>query len=643
MLVMMWVDEEHPGQVQTMLQTGRGKASTDISNFCHSGPFVDAELLARWRSWASRVFELNDNVSHTMYEHVTPDEAVGCPEGTVPQIRGYSGAVDTSSDVKMAKARTDLLKYMGERWCKVNNRQRVNHDQMQLDINDKVPKSRLPKATRPTERERVMPDGSSVIETVDREVEITYTKFTTMPTQDFLVWLHHLADPEIPPENQFYFSAELQQAEEAGATMPVTVQAALAWPPKPEEDAITAPNARRPSNNSQQGTAPPKKRSKKAKNSRATGGSGLTKAKSKRKKGARDQHDDNDHIDEAEDFELPSSDDLDDLSDVDLPAQPPAGSRQSRQIKEKEKSKVEAPISGDDEPSRSMPFVTSNSHCEKEVGNSTRERDHQFLSAVSIMTPTRRLPGAFSLSPSADPLNPSRVSQVINLLTMAKSNVSNLPLPDFSCNKGRTRMSGPKTVYDILCLMTMLDHLFPQRPEINHPPFCVQTTERVPSSPALVSAVSEQVWKLLNNPNAAIPMVTALQRICTRHPDYIQDTFNTASVYVREAIKVLRRRSFLSPEKQVYTATRVFSTLCRYILFIGRVPSQANTMQNLVDVISEWGTVLVTLTYAVHTTQSTLLRYTPSEPGHPLTASTVIPQLLSSFLESLYQYIYGQE
>lgn len=61
---------------------------------------------------------VNDDTSHLMYEHVTPDEAAGLQEGTVPKIGGYEGAIETSTEVKMAKARTDLLRYLVERWSR---------------------------------------------------------------------------------------------------------------------------------------------------------------------------------------------------------------------------------------------------------------------------------------------------------------------------------------------------------------------------------------------------------------------------------------------------------------------------------------------------------------------------------------------
>ncbi|KAG8922428.1 hypothetical protein FRC01_014053 [Tulasnella sp. 417] len=658
MLVMTWVDQDHPGQVQTMLNlrtAGLDKQVVDkhrrifpisvirallsMPSFClvgGHGPVVFLNVL-------------NGDVSHTMYEHITPDEAAGCPEGTVPQISGYSGGIDTSTEVKMAKARNDLLKYMGERWCKANNRQRVNHDQMMLDVNDKVPKSRLPKDIRPREIERVMPDGSSVVETVDREVEIPYTKFTTMPAQDFIVWLSHLADPEIPPENQFFFSAELRRAEDAGATMPVTVQAALQRPPKPQEGVILSSNTPHPNNNSQRATAPKKKRSKKTKETHAT--AVPSSIKPKRKKQARAQSDDDDETEKAEEFVLPDSDDSDDLCEAELLARPSAGSRKSNRINGSEKLKVRAPLSGDepngpipvaisrDEPNGPITIAISSSHDEQAVGSTIPQRDHDFLSAVSIMTPTRRRPGGFSLSPAVDPLDSSRVCQALASLTVAKSNLLDLPPSKFSSNKGQARISGPKTMLDILRLMTMLDYIFPNRPQIDHPRFREETLTREAIEPKLVSAVSEQVWKRLNDPNVGVPMAEAVQRVCGSHSEYIKDTFDTALVYALEALKVIRVRDLLTPEKKVYTATQVFSTLCRYVVFIGRDSHNARSVQNLVDAIFEWGTAVVTLTYAVHTTQATLLRYPDSEPGHPLTKATVIPQLLLSFLNCLYEYI----
>ncbi|KAG8932303.1 hypothetical protein FRC01_014616 [Tulasnella sp. 417] len=636
MLAMTWVDQEHPGQVQTMLQTGRGQASTDISDFRHSGPFVDAELLPRWRSWAARVFELNDDVSHTMYEHVTPDEAAGCPEGTVPKIIGYSGEIDTSTEVKMARARTDLLKYIGERWCKANNRQRVNHDQMRLDINDKVPKSRLPKDIRQKEIERVMPDGSSVAETVDREVEILYTKFTTMPAEDFYVWLRHLGDPEIPPENQFFFSAELRRAEDAGATMPITVQAALERPPKPQEVVTPSSNTLHPSNNSQRATAPQKNRSKKKKDNHATAVPGSTSAK--QKKQARAKSDDDEETEEAEEFVLPDSDESDDLCDDALLARPSTGSRKSKRLNRNKELKVQASLSGD-ETDRPIPIAIPNSHDERAAGSSIPPRDHDFLSGVSIMKPTRRLPGGFSLSPAVDPLDSLRVSQANTSLAMARSYLVNLPPSKFYCNDGQARISGPGTISDILTLMTMLDLMFPHRPQMDHPRVREETITREPLDPQLVAAVSAQVWKPLNNPKVAVPKAQAIQRVFAGNSEYVKDTFDTALVYAQEVFKVIRRRNLLSSEKEVYSATQAFSMLCRYVVFIGRDGRKARSTQNLVDVMYEWGTAVVTLTYAVHTTQATLLRYPHSGPGHPLTKSSVIPQLLLSFLTFLYECI----
>ncbi|KAG8927117.1 hypothetical protein FRC01_008002 [Tulasnella sp. 417] len=616
LLLMTWVDEDHTGQVQTMLQTGRGQASTDISDFRHSGPFVDAELLPRWRSWAGRVFELNDEVSHTMYEHITPDEAAGCPEGTVPKIGGYSGAIDT------------------KRWCKANNRQRVNHDQMQLDINDKVPKSRLPKAIRQKEIERVLANGTTVVEIVDREAQIPYTKFTTMPAEDFFEWLYHFSDPQIPPENQFYFSAELRRAEEAGATMPITVQAALEGAPKPDH---------RGSNPNQE-PAPPKKRIKAVKGSKAKNPS---KTKSKQKKESRDQSLDDEDTDEAEEIVLPDSDDLDDLSDADLAVIPTTGSRKSKRIKSKGGSEVQEPRAGDGEADTHdeapTPVAAPKIHDREELGSGIAQRERHFLSSISIKTPARRLPGVFSLSPAVDPLDALSASRIETSLAEARSDLEYLPLPQFPCSSARTRMSGPRTIYDVLSLMRMLDHIFPQRPQLDHPPLCHKTVVVEPADPALVSAVSQQVWTPLNDHNIAVPQLTSLQRLCTRNPDYANDTFSTAFVWVTEALTVLRQRSFLSTKKEVCTATRIFLTLCRYIVFIGRQHVETHDVQNLVDVAAEWGTVVVTLTYAVHTTRATLLRYPNNEPRSPLTQSTAIPELLSSFLESLYKYISTRE
>lgn len=163
------------------------------------------------------------------------------------------------------------------------------------------------------------------------------------------------------------------------------------------------------------------------------------------------------------------------------------------------------------------------------------------------------------------------------------------------------------------------------------------------ADPELVSAVSEQVWTRLNDPNLPVPMATALQSLCPRNQDYVSDTFDTAFFWVKEALTVLRQRNFLSAAKEACTATRIFSTLCRYIVFVGRQSGRTHDVQNLVDVAAEWGTVVVTLTYAVHTTQAALLQYPDNEPSSPLTQSTAIPHLLSSFLKSLYKYISTRE
>ncbi|KIO17575.1 hypothetical protein M407DRAFT_32742 [Tulasnella calospora MUT 4182] len=166
LLAMTWPDPDDEGRLQTMLQTGRGQASTEISDFRHADPFVNAEFLPRWRAWTSTAFNYRNDAPHSMYEHITPDEATGRPEGTVPTISAYAGSLDTSSEVKVSKSRAELLKYIGDRWCKSNHRHRANHDQIQLDINDKVPKERLPKATRSVEIERILANGSVVAETV---------------------------------------------------------------------------------------------------------------------------------------------------------------------------------------------------------------------------------------------------------------------------------------------------------------------------------------------------------------------------------------------------------------------------------------------------------------------------------------------
>lgn len=284
---------------------------------------------------------------------------------------------------------------------------------MQLEINEKVPKSRLPKATRAVEIERILAEGTTVIESVDREVVIYYTKLTTMPTPDFLEWLYHFADPEIPSENQFYFSAELRRAKEAGATMPVTVQAALARPSKPDN---TASDHVPPSSNANQEPAPPKKRSKARKSSKATNRSDLSKSKSKSKNDSRARSRDDEDTEEAEDFVLPDSDDFDDLSDADLAEKPSTGSRKSERIKSKGTSKVQEPGDVDeqaDAPDEAdAPVLPSKTPGREEMRSSIAQRDFHFLSSISITTPARRPSGFFSLSPAVDPLDSLTIDRV---------------------------------------------------------------------------------------------------------------------------------------------------------------------------------------------------------------------------------------
>ncbi|KIO23832.1 hypothetical protein M407DRAFT_26760 [Tulasnella calospora MUT 4182] len=639
MLVMSWLDPENSGQIQTMLQTGRGQASTDISDFRHSSTFVDTELLPRWRSWTSRIFELHDDAPHVMYEHITTDEATGSPQGTVPSVEAYDGAVDLSTEVKTAKARVEVLKYLGDRWCQCNNRQRANHDQIQLDINDKVPKNRLPKAIRSVEIERVLPNGDSVVETVEREVTIPYTKITTMPTPDFVAWLHHLADPEIPAERQFFFSAELRRAHDAGTLAPITVQAALDRRANQDDENTTA--AGRPRSRNTQDKGPPKKRASKPKANPSR--QSLTKRKSapiKAKTKSKNVFPDgfSEESEEGEEIVLPGSDDSDDLPERDLATEPTKGNRQSKRIKVKSKGKAPESI---DHVERGEPHVTAS----EDVGrgpsiDSTPQRQCNFLSSVSLVTPIRRLPGVFSLSPPADPLDSATASHIVTSLVKAKSHLQNLPLPDLPCEVEGAKLSPPNTIFDILSLLSLLDFMFPHRPRFEHPAPRTTTLTMEKPDPAVQSAVTEQIWIPLNDPNLAIPKASTLQGLCLPKSRYAQDTFDTAWIFVREAVLVLQDRSLLASGNEIYSATRLFSILCRYIVFIGRNPPLVHHVQPLVDAIAEWGIVLVTVTYAVHTTQAVLLRYPQDHTiTRPLTSATAIPSLLSSFLTSLYDYI----
>lgn len=282
---------------------------------------------------------------------------------------------------------------------------------MQLDINDKVPRSRLPRGIRPIQIERVLADGTTVIDTVDREVVILYTKITTMPTQDFLDWLQHFADPNIPAERQFYFSAELRRAEQAGERMPVTVQAALAWPPKPDQGVTTASDKVRRSKHPKHDTAPPKKKYN-TKAGKAISQSNLSKAKLKRRRESRDQSEDDEDTEEAEDFVLPNSDDSDDLSGTELAAAPTSGTRKSQRIKSGGKSQVQEPRVAADEADPPMPSVDPKGDSRKELSSGMAQKNRDFLSSISITKPARRLPAIFSLSPAVDPLDSSTGSRV---------------------------------------------------------------------------------------------------------------------------------------------------------------------------------------------------------------------------------------
>lgn len=307
---------------------------------------------------------------------------------------------------------------------RANNRQRANYDQIQLDINDKVPKSRLPKATRSIEIERVLPNGSTIMETVQRVVVVPYTKITSMPMQDFMDWLHHLADPSVPPENQFYFSAELRRAKDAGASMPITVQHTFGWP---EEGSTRATGSSRTADASAQDPDGPGAPASKPKRTRPKGnqsknkpglGHAKTKAKAmnkgrqKGKQGPVSGDDDDGDTDAVEEFELPDSDDSDDLPESALAQGPTKGSRKSERIKEK--AKTEGTADKRIEPARAgpTPDVPSVPSSHKDKTPSAPQQQRLFLSSVSIMTPSRRLPRVFSLSPPADQLDVSTVGQV---------------------------------------------------------------------------------------------------------------------------------------------------------------------------------------------------------------------------------------
>ncbi|KAG8965325.1 hypothetical protein FRC00_005353 [Tulasnella sp. 408] len=608
MLAMTWPDPDDKGRLQTMLLVLTSEDRSDAP--------------------------------HSMYEHITPDEAAGCPEGTVPKIEAYTGSIDVSNEVKTSKSRAEVLKYIVDRWCAANHRQRANHDQIQLDINDKIPRERLPKATRSVEIERIQADGSIARETVQREVVVLYTKITAMPLADFIVWLHHLSDPDIPPENQFFFSAELRMAADAGAEIPITVRAALAMPPNSEEGGATSANSKRPRKRTARSKERlSKSRSTSSKDGQATGTSDPRKKVAKRTKQARNLSGDSGESTQEEEIILPTSDELDDLSDADLTMEATRGSRQSERIKDKGKSKEQDSKSTDCVPKQRDVVATAASGSPRAAIAPPPDHQRQFLSSVSIRTPSRRQPAAFSFSPALDRLDSSAASWITNALVKAKSQLQNLPPPDFPCKNKGTGLSAPKTIFEVLTLLAFLDHMFPNRPVYQHPSFRTTSIAMETPDPTLESAVSMQVWIPLNNPDLPIPMATTLNRICGDNEKYAEDTFDTASIYVRESIELLRRRSLLTSAHEVYTATHFFSVLCRYIVFIGRNPTFARKVKAYVNVMAEWGTVLVSVTYAVHTTQEVLRRHPRESLSSPLTVATAIPALLSSFLDSLYQYI----
>lgn len=83
---------------------------TIVSLACFIGQILPNSLVL--------LFEGPADTPHSMYEHITPDEAAGCPEGTVPKIEAYSGSIDISNEVKISKSRVEVLKYITDRWCK---------------------------------------------------------------------------------------------------------------------------------------------------------------------------------------------------------------------------------------------------------------------------------------------------------------------------------------------------------------------------------------------------------------------------------------------------------------------------------------------------------------------------------------------
>ncbi|KIO17576.1 hypothetical protein M407DRAFT_32743 [Tulasnella calospora MUT 4182] len=485
-----------------------------------------------------------------------------------------------------------------------------------------------------------------------------------MTLADFIVWLHHFSDPEVPPENQFFFSAELRMAADAGAEIPTTVQAALKALPDSEDLNAKSAHKQRPQKGPTHTAAPnqvaSKSRPTKSQGGQAVRASDSRKNAGKAKKQTQCPSDDSDESVEGEEIILPSSDELDDLSDVDLVAEARRGGRQSQRIKNKDKLKEQGSTGGGSisrqedavataalggstgsgvVPGEGDAVATAVPGGSKAAVASRLEQQMQFLSSVSIMTPSRRQPSVFSFSPTLDRVDASTANRLVHSLVKAKLQLQNLPCPAFPCINKSTGLSAPKSVFDLLTLLLLLDHIFPNRPKIEHPPFRTTSMSVEAVDPTLVSAVSAQVWTPLNNPDLAIPMASTLNRICGQDVKYAKNTFETAVIFVRELLELLRRRNLLASERQVYMATRLFSILCRYIVFIGRHPSSARKVQPYINVIAEWGTVLVTVTYAIHTAQEIVPRHPRESLSGPLTQVTAVPALLSSFLDSLYQYI----
>lgn len=234
-----------------------------------------------------------------------------------------------------------------------------------------------------------------------------------MPLTDFIIWLHHLSDPDIPPENQFFFSAELRMAADAGAEIPITVRAALNLPPNSEEVGAASADSHHPRKASRS-TATSKGR----KGAHATRISDPRKKVAKTKKQARSSPGDSDESTEGEEIILHTDDDLDDLSDTDLAMETRRGSRQSTRIKDKGKSKEQDSTSTDCTQKQQdvVAAVVPGTPSAATAPLSESDQQRQFLSSVSIRTPTRRLPGAFSFSPALDRLDPSAASWVSLLL-----------------------------------------------------------------------------------------------------------------------------------------------------------------------------------------------------------------------------------